>query len=137
EFRSNTDEMLRNIVAVIAGLLVAGAAAMLLEVVVHAIHPPPEDFDLYDRVKLKELMDATPPWVYVAIMLAHLVGTFLGAWLTAAIARGRWQLGLAMIVGFLLMLGGSANMLMIPHPFWAWLEVPLYLVAAWAGGKFG
>lgn len=129
--------MIRNFLAVIAGLVVAGASLVLLELVVHAIHPPPVDYELYDRIALEELMLSTPPWVYVAIMIAHVVGAFLGAWITAVISQGRWQLGLAMIVGFLLMLGGSSNLLMIPHPFWAWLEVPLYLVAAWAGGKLG
>ena len=37
----------------------------------------------------------------------------------------------AMIIGVLSLIGGYINMQSIPLPTWMWIEMPLYLVAAW------
>jgi len=41
----------------------------------------------------------------------------------------------AIAVGVLSLAAGIMNLLMIPAPSWLWVEIPLYLVAAWVAGK--
>ena len=40
------------------------------------------------------------------------------------------------IIGFIFLAGGIANMLMIPHPIWVWIvALPAFLVCGYAGGR--
>jgi hypothetical protein len=127
---------LRNLLAVLAGLIVAGVVVFLMEWVGHAIYPPPADLNYADELAMGEYMRGQPTGAFLLVMLAHALGTLAGAAVAALIGRS-WQLGLAMIVGFIMMLGGTWNLYRFPHPVWMWIEVPVYLVAAWLGGKWG
>ncbi|MFT6162310.1 MAG: nitrate/nitrite transporter NarK [Myxococcota bacterium] len=58
----------------------------------------------------------------------------MGGWVAARVGASRPVL-LAMIIGVLSLLAGVANMMMIKLPTWMFVEVPLYLVVAFAAGK--
>ena len=44
-------------------------------------------------------------------------------------------MAVAMTVGLLSMVGGILNMMSMPLPAWMWIEMPLYLVAAWFAAR--
>ncbi len=127
---------LKNILGLILGLITAGVVIFAVEFLGHLIHPPPVELDYADELAVEGHMRTQPTTAFLLVMLAHVLGVFAGAWVAARIGQS-WQLGLAMMIGFIMMLGGIWNLYRFPHPVWMWVEVPLYLLAAWLGGKAG
>ena len=68
------------------------------------------------------------------ILIAHIGHAFVGGLVAAAISRNA-VMAVAMIVGVLTLIAGVINMMSMPLPTWMWIEVPLYLVAAWVAGR--
>lgn len=128
--------MLRNIAAVLAGLIVGMIVNMLLVQINTLIFPLPEGVNMMDSEQMRSAIRQMPPASWIGVFIAHLGQAFVGAWLAAKIGKSH-QMVLAMIVGVLALLGGIANALMLATPAWTWIEMPLYLVAAWFGGKLG
>ncbi|WP_317129919.1 hypothetical protein [Psychroflexus aestuariivivens] len=68
--------------------------------------------------------------------LAHALGTFVGAFIAALVAGSRKKL-IAMIIGVFFMVGGIANIYMLPSPMWfSVIDLVLaYLPMAYFGAK--
>jgi hypothetical protein len=75
-----------------------------------------------------------PLQAFLLIILAHLGQAFVGGGVAARISTDR-PMAVALIVGGLSLVGGVANMMMMPLPWWMWMELPLYLVVAWIAGN--
>ena len=127
--------MVRNVLAVLAGLAVGMAFNMSLVMLnAYVLYPMPEGTTFEDTEKFQEYVDTLPLPAFLVVLLAHVGQAFFGGWLAARLA-GSQPLALAMIVGALSMVGGILNMLSIQGPSWMWIEVPLYLVLAWVAGS--
>jgi hypothetical protein len=121
-----------NILATVVGLLVGSAVNMAIISLNTALHPMPEGIDPNDMAQFRKYVETLPVSALLAVMLAHLGQAFVGGWVAARLAATR-PMALAMIVGSLSLVGGLMMMMMVPHPAWMWIELPLYLVVAWAG----
>ncbi len=75
-----------------------------------------------------------PDTAYILPVVAHLAQAFFGGWLAARLAASS-PLNLAMIVGVLSLLGGLYNAVSMEIPTWMWIEMPFYLIVAWAAGN--
>jgi hypothetical protein len=127
--------VIRSVLAVLAGSIVAGILIALVEMLGHQIYAPPPGIDPTDPESLRTAMESMPVGALVAVLIAWAIGTFAGSWLAARIA-GRAGLAHGMGVGLLMLAAGVANMLMIPHPVWFWcLGVAVFPLAAWLGGR--
>jgi hypothetical protein len=127
--------MLRRVLATIAGIVAGGIVIMLVEMLSHRIYPPPPGIDVNNPEALKALMASAPPGALAAVVIAWALGSFAGGWTAAAIGK---HLIPALIVGAVLMIGGVANMMMIPHPIWMWVAgLIVFLPGAFLGGKLG
>jgi nitrate/nitrite transporter NarK len=126
--------VLRNIAAVVFGLVVGSAANMAVLFVNMAIFPAPADFDMYDPVQMTAYIETLPQTAFLLVMVAHLTQAGLGGWLAAKLGGSR-PMALAMVVAVLTLLGGVMNAMSIPMPLWMYLEFPLYLVVGWAAGN--
>jgi hypothetical protein len=126
--------MLRNIISVITGLIVASVLIAVVTSVSHQIYSPPSDFNFRDKEALKELMNTLPKGALLFVILAHAVGSFGGGLTTSFIAtKNRTQFTL--ITGGIILLMGIANLYMIPHPIWFMIaDVLVYLPFAYLGG---
>lgn len=71
---------------------------------------------------------------WLLIVVAHVGQAFIGGLLAAAIGRSA-SMVVAMIVGVISMLLGIANLMSMPLPAWVWIEMPLYLLAAWFAAR--
>ncbi len=127
--------MVRNIGAVFAGM-VAGMMVNMAIVMLNSyvLFPMPEGTDFNDPVSMGAYIESLPAIAMVVAMVAHLGQSFVGGWVAARVGASR-PMVLAMIVGVLSMLGGIANMMQLPTPAWFVIELPLYLVVAWAAGS--
>ena len=125
----------RKILATLAGLATGFVVIMLLETVSHKLYPPPPGLDLKDPAALKALIASMPLTAFLLVLLAYALASLLGG-LVATLVAGRRATGPALVVGGVLMAGGVANVVMIPHPAWfVAASLALYLPLAYAGAR--
>ncbi|PKP15710.1 MAG: hypothetical protein CVU07_09270, partial [Bacteroidetes bacterium HGW-Bacteroidetes-23] len=76
------------------------------------------------------------PKNFVFPFLAHALGTLVGAFLAAKIAANH-KMKFAYGIGFFFLLGGIANVFLLPSPTWFTLLdlIGAYLPMAFLGGK--
>lgn len=109
--------VLRNIIAVLVGLVVGSLVNMGIIMISGSVIPPPEGADVTTSEGLKAAMHLFQPKHFIMPFLAHALGTFVGALLAALIAANR-KLLFAMVIGIFFLAGGVANVLMLPSPIW-------------------
>lgn len=130
--------VLRNIFAVIAGLVVGGGVNMSLIVLGPMVIPPPPGMDVTDAASFRAHMHLLEARHFVFPFLAHALGTLAGA-LTAFLIAGSHGPAFAYAVGVASLAGGIAAAFMIPAPAWfIVLDLVLaYLPMAWIGISIG
>jgi hypothetical protein len=126
--------MLRNVCAVIAGLVAGMVVNFALIKLNTVFHPLPEGVDLSETEQMKEVIKEMPATGWILVFAAHLGQAFVGGWLAARLGASH-PMVLALIVGTLSLAAGIANALMLSAPAWTWIEMPFYLVAAWLAGR--
>ena len=109
--------VLRNILAVIIGLVVGGGVNMSLIVVGPHIIPPPAGVDLTDVQSLSASMHLLGPQHFVFPFLAHALGTLAGAMVGFLIAASH-RVSLSYVIGAVSLAGGIAAAFMFPAPMW-------------------
>lgn len=130
--------LLRNVLAVIAGVVVGSLVNMAIVSVGPSLVPPPTGVDVTSAESLAASVHLFEPRHFATPFLAHAVGTFAGAlvaWLLAASRKVRC----AYAVGVVFLLGGIAASFMIPAPAWFIVLdlVVAYLPMAWLAGRLG
>lgn len=128
--------VLRNILAVVSGLVAGSMVNMGLVMLGGVAVPPPEGTDLTTTEGLKAAMHLMEPRHFVFPFLAHAGGTFVGAWLAALVASGR-KMSYALLVGLFFFAGGVASICMLPSPLgFTILDLAgAYFPMAWLGGR--
>ena len=126
--------MIRNILAVIAGIVVGMTFNYVMVMLNTALYPMPDGVNFDDMDMLVEYFSNLPFSAYLIILVAHLGQAFLGGMVSAVISRNA-VMTVAIIVGLVSMIGGIINMILLPLPNWMWIESPLYLVAAWLAAR--
>lgn len=127
--------VLRNVVAVLAGMFVGMVLNMGLIQLNVVLFPMPEGVGFDDTEAFATYIQGLPLRAFVLVILAHLAQAGVGGLVAAWLGRSR-PLLLAMIVGVLTAIGTAANAVMIGAPAWMWLELPLDLAVAWAAGTW-
>ena len=127
--------IVRNILAVITGIIVGSAVNMGLIMVSGSIIPPPEGVDPTDLESLKASMHLFEAKHFIFPFLAHALGTLAGSFLAALIAASH-KMKFALAIGVFFLLGGIANTFMLPSPTWFTILdlVAAYIPMAWLGG---
>jgi hypothetical protein len=135
--------MLRNGLAALAGVIGAVVLTMVLQFVAHIVAPPSsemieafQEITSDDPATIEQARDiiagelSKQPLQLVLVIVSHALGTFFGALTAVRVAREA-HIVPASIVGSLMLLGGIANVLMIPHPAWFnAIDLLLYIPAA-------
>ncbi len=130
--------ILRNVLAVFAGLAAGSVVNMGLISVSGSVIPPPEGADVTTLEGLKASIHLFRPKHFLFPFLAHALGTLTGAYVAARLAASR-GMALALGIGALFLAGGAANVAMLPSPMWFdVLDLAgAYLPMAWIGGRLG
>ncbi|MGI8893393.1 MAG: hypothetical protein ACR2GN_08020 [Bacteroidia bacterium] len=128
--------VLKNILAVIAGIVAGSAVNMGIIMLSGSIISPPEGVDVSKMESLAENMHLFEPKHFIMPFLAHALGTFVGA-LVAAYLAASYKMKFALAIGVFFLLGGIANAFMLPAPAWfIILDLLLaYIPMAWLGGR--
>lgn len=128
----------KNVLAVFAGIVIGSIVNGLLIFVSGHVIAPPEGADLSTSEGLKAAMPLMEPKHFIFPFLAHALGTLVGAYIAAKIGATH-KMKLALGIGFLFLIGGIANILMLPSPIWFTAADVLlaYIPMAYIGGKWG
>ncbi|MDI1241387.1 MAG: hypothetical protein PSX80_05650 [bacterium] len=131
--------MVRNIIGVIVGIVVASIVNMALVAIGHANIPLPPGADVSSMERLSDTIHLFGPQNYIFVFLAHALGPLAGTFVTMLIAVShKMKTAVGMAVFFLL--GGIAASVMIPAPLWfkavdlIFAYVPMTLLGAKLGG---
>lgn len=128
--------ILKNILAVISGIIAGSAVNMGIITISGSVIPPPEGADTTTMEGLKAAMHLFQPKHFIMPFLAHALGAFAGALLAGFIAASH-KMKFALSIGVFFMLGGIANVFLLPSPVW-FAVVDLgaaYIPMAYIAGK--
>lgn len=131
--------MIRVILAIVGGVIVAFGLVMLTDLAVHAVGgsamgamPDPSD-----QAAMRVYMASAPISALATFAVGCLIAGFGGAWVAARFARrGAWP---GWVVAALLLAATVANFVMVPyHPVWMMVaSVAGVLVGGWLGARLG
>ena len=127
--------VVRSILAVIMGMLVAFVLIAVVQLIGMRVYPPPAGMDPTNLESLKAARASIPLGALLFVLLSYAAGSVAGGWLAARIAP-RAPMMHAMIVAALLFGAGLMNLMTIPHPAWFWVvSSAIYWLGAWSGAQ--
>ncbi|HLT34584.1 MAG TPA: hypothetical protein VKZ98_12380 [Aquaticitalea sp.] len=129
--------ILKNMLAIVAGIIVGSIVNMTLITISGAIIAPPGGANVSTMEGLKESIHLFEPKHFIFPFLAHAFGTLAGAFIAARIAINHKMI-FAIVIGLFFMVGGAMNVMVLPSPPWFNVLdlVCAYLPMAWVGGKW-
>jgi hypothetical protein len=107
----------RNILAVVAGIVLGSVVNMILVMLGPMVVPLPEGADTSDMEKLRASLALFQPVNFVFPFLAHALGTLAGAWVAARLAASH-PFWMAIVVAAFFLAGGIAMIWMVGGPTW-------------------
>jgi len=128
--------ILRNVLALLAGLFIGGVVNAGLIAISGGIIPLPPGVDPNDIESIKANIHLYEFKHFLFPLLAHALGTLVGAFVVAKLAISN-HLTLALVIGGIFLLGGIAMVVMIGGPI-SFIVADLglaYLPMAWLGAK--
>jgi len=109
--------ILKNILAVIAGVIIGMAVNMGIIMISGSITPTPEGVDTTTTEGLKAGMHLFEAKHFIMPFLAHALGAFVAAFIAAKLAASH-KMKFAIAIGVFFLLGGIASVFMLPSPIW-------------------
>jgi hypothetical protein len=130
--------MVRNIIAVIAGLVAGTLVNGGLIQLGHSVIALPPGADVSTMQGIAEAMPSFGPEQFIFPFLAHAGGTFVGVLVGSLIAFSH-KMKIALGLGVVFLLGGIAAVVIFPAPLWYDVIDLLfaYVPMAWLGAKLG
>jgi hypothetical protein len=128
--------IIKNILAVVAGVIIGSVVNMLFVNLGPMLIPPPEGADITTMEGLKETMHLFKPQNFLFPFLAHALGTLVGAFVAAKFAANN-KMKFALGIGALFLIGGIYIAFQLPSPTWFTVLdlVVAYLPMGWLGGR--
>lgn len=109
--------MIRNVLAVLAALVVGNLTIFGVQSLNWALFPMPPGVDFDDPAAVAAMVAAMPLGAFAGIELSYLAGSVLPGFVVAKAAGSR-HLALAAVVGALFTVANTLNLMAIPHPLW-------------------
>jgi hypothetical protein len=130
--------MIRNILAVIAGIVIGSIVNMALINVGHAVVGLPPGADVSTMEGVRAAMQMFEAKHFIVPFVAHAGGTLVGGLLAALIAASH-KMTIALGIGVFFLLGGIAAGIYLGSPMWynAIDFIFAYIPMAWIGAKLG
>ena len=110
-------KIIRNIVGVIAGVLIGSYVNMFIVSIGPTFFPLPEGVNITTEEGLKAGMAYMKPEHFIAPFLAHAIGTLVATFLAALIVVHRRK-NITRVISLLYMAGGAYMVAILPSPIW-------------------
>ena len=108
---------IKNMLAVVAGAVIGGSVNMAIIIGGLHIIPPPPGTNVTTEAGLTAAMPFMQPINFLMPFLAHALGTFVGALITALIAANH-KMRFALGIGVFFLVGGIMEIVTHPGPMW-------------------
>lgn len=133
-----TTVMIRNILAVIAGILIGGIVNLGLVTLGYSVFPLSEGADVTSMQRLAETIQLFSWKNFIFPFIGHAAGPLVGTFIAMLIAASH-KSKIAIGMGCWFLLGGIIANVMIPAPLWFKVVdlVFAYLPMTWLGAKLG
>jgi hypothetical protein len=130
--------IVRNILAVILGIVACMLAKMAVMKFGPAIFPFPEGMNPNDPESWKTFAPVLQSKHLITPFLDHTMGSLVGGLVAAVIAASR-KMTFAIVIGAIHLLGGIAAAFIVPAPVWfiALDLIVAYIPSAYLGGMIG
>ncbi len=127
-------KFLRILLSIVLGVVIGSLVNMALIMVSGKIIAPPPGADVTTMEGLKASLHLFEAKHFVFPFLAHALGTLAGAFVAGLTSPAKSAVP-AYVVGAFFLLGGIANVVLLPSPVWfsAVDLLAAYLPAAWLG----
>jgi hypothetical protein len=133
--------IIRRVLAVVAGFVTGGLLIFVGAQAGHLIWPPPEGLaellmsgERNDYEKARSILASASPLVFVPVLMAYALGAFGGGMVGARLAP-RSPLWHALVVGVLLTIVNSLNVVFVPQPLWVTIvSFVIFVPVALMGG---
>jgi len=121
--------IIRRVSAILAGLLLALALVVAVELFSAVVHPTPPGFT-GTQEEMCAHVARYPHWVLAVVVVAWSATGFAAAWLATRLG----SISAGAIVSAFLFVALAANLAMLPYPTWFKLAMPVCFAAAcfWA-----
>ena len=130
------NKIVRNVLAVITGIILGSAVNMGIIMLQGYFIALPEGVDVTNTESLQSSMHLFGPKHFIFPLLAHAIGTLVGAYLSARIAASH-KMKFALGIGIFFLIGGISMVFMMPAPIWfVILDLSVaYIPMGWLSGK--
>jgi hypothetical protein len=127
--------MMRNILAVIIGVVVGFIIVFIGDATTHKLNPANDNLNEMDKETLKAYIEGMPMYVMIIMVLFWLIAAFVGGLVSGKVNKAQWK-NVSLITGGILLAATLLNLFMYPHPAWMWIVALVLIVpAAYLGGK--
>lgn len=129
--------LLRNLLALTGGALVAGVVIAVIETGGALAYPPPRGFEPGNAAAMRAFIASLPPGAFLYILAAYFTGTLAGVFVTTrwSIRRTTRQGGM---LGLVFLISAIVNFCRYPHPVWFIVaSLAAFLGATWLGVRLG
>ncbi len=111
--------LVRGVVAVVVGFLVALFFIVAVEIVTLALYPFPDGVDPLDPEVCRAHVASLPTGALLIGVVGWGLAVFSGVWVATRLAAGRHPAP-GIVLGVLLLASAVMNMSMLPYPGWFW-----------------
>lgn len=128
---------IKNVLAVVGGIIIGGIVNMVIITISGSIAPLPEGVDPNDIESIRANMDNYSTMNILLPVVAHALGTLVGAFVAAKLAATDQKV-MALMVGVFFLLGGAYMVYLLPEaPMWMKAADLLlaYIPMGWIGWK--
>lgn len=123
--------MLRDILAAIAGVVIAVMIVFLADELSHMMYPMPAGLDPSDTEDLRAYVATLPLGAFLMVMGGWVTATFVGAVVADRIGTAKAWIYPTIVGGFIFA-ATTANLILIPHPHWfTAVSLAAILISAW------
>ena len=128
---------MRKFLGLFTGLTAGFLVVAMVESVASTMYARPAELDFGNREAVRTFVDTLPASAFLMVLAAHLMGVFTAGLTSVLVVGKRWFAGPAFL-GFLMLVAGIVNLVLIPHPAWfGILDLMAYLPTAIIGGVVG
>jgi hypothetical protein len=110
-------KIIRNILGVIAGVLIGSYVNMFIVSIGPTFFPLPKGVNITTEEGLKSGMSLMHPEHFIAPFFAHAIGTLVATFIAALIAVNRRKI-ITRVISLLYLAGGAYMVAILPSPMW-------------------
>lgn len=123
--------IVKNILAVILGVIAGGMVVAGFETCLHILHPMPSGIDPHRIDLMNAYIETIPLWLMITILICWCIAAWAAGY-TAKKIGATTHIAIPIIVGLLLTAASTANLLTYKHPLWFMVcGIILWIPFAW------